>query len=167
MITLETLASLLRYPDAGYAQRLAASASGDVAPLRAFAAAVGDLPLAVLQERYVDTFDLDPACAPELGWHLFGERYERGEWLAGLRDDLRRVGLDEGAELPDHLVNVLRLLGREDAPRAAELAAFIAPALDALHAELERRASPYRHLLSAARVVLAVEPIEAGGGNRD
>jgi nitrate reductase delta subunit len=166
MIALDRLASLFRYPDAGFAARLA-SASDDPEPVRAFAAAVADLPLAVLQERFVETFDLDPACAPELGWHLFGERYERGEWLAGLRDDLRRVGLLEGAELPDHLVNVLRLLGRADPPRAAELAAFIAPALETLHGGLRRRESPYAHLLAAARLALAVEPVAAGGGNRD
>ena len=49
-----------------------------------------------MQELFTRTFDINPACASR-GGHLFGEEY-RG----ALRPDaeLRRLGLEESAELP-------------------------------------------------------------------
>lgn len=163
MTQLDRLASLFTYPDDGYAERAGESARLlRSASLRAFADAVADMPVANLQEQFVETFDLDPGCAPDLGWHLFGERYERGEWLAGLRADLRRVGLQPSTELPDHLTNVLRLLAHDEPARAQELAQFVAPAFETLHAGLERRESPFRHALTAVREIVA-----ASGGTGD
>ena len=75
------------------------------------------------QELYVQTFEFNPACTLELGWHLFGENYERGEFLVRMRDLLRRHGIAESTELPDHLTHVLALVGRLDHEEAAELAA--------------------------------------------
>jgi nitrate reductase molybdenum cofactor assembly chaperone NarJ/NarW len=164
VIALDRIAPLFAYPGDGYAAGVAESArDADLPPLRAFASAVTALPTVQLQEQFVETFDLDPDCALDLGWHLFGERYERGEWLASLRGDLRRVGLEPSAELPDHLTNVLLLLAREDPARAADLAARVRPALDRLQAALMRRNSPYQHALSAARQVLdASRPAHEG-----
>lgn len=167
MTTLDRLAPLFAYPDDGYAEIARESARRlGLAPVRAFADAVTAMPPAELQERFVETFDLDADCAPDLGWHLFGERYERGEWLAGLRADLRRLGLEASAELPDHLTNVLRILARDEPKQAEALARFVAPALDSLHAALERRQSPYRHALAAVRqIVAASAPSRSGGGD--
>src|SRR6266568_3182701 len=73
-VTYQELADLLRYPED---------------PAR--------------QELYVQTFEFNPACTLELGWHLFGENYERGEFLVRMREQLRRHGIAESNELPDHL----------------------------------------------------------------
>jgi nitrate reductase delta subunit len=153
---LDRIAALFAYPDAGYAARAAESARHlDLEPIRVFAEAIASTPTAELQERFVEAFDLDPDCAPELGWHLFGERYERGEWLADLRTSQRRLGLEASTELPDHLTNVLRMLAREEPSRADALARTIAPAIDQLYAALARRDSPYRHVVTAVRDLTA------------
>lgn len=166
MTRLEQIAPLFRYPDAEYAARAAASAAAlKLDALVAFAGIVVAMPRPHLQECYVDAFDLDPACAPELGWHLFGERYERGEWLASLRRDLRRLAIDEAGELPDHVTNVLMLLARDEPSRAADLALLVAPAFDALHAALERRDSAFRYPVAAARQIVAAALVPVGQGD--
>jgi nitrate reductase assembly molybdenum cofactor insertion protein NarJ len=66
----------------------------------------------------------------EIGWHLFGENYERGEFLVRMREQLRRYGIEESSELPDHLTHLLVLIGRMEHEEAAELAGqFLLPAL--------------------------------------
>jgi nitrate reductase delta subunit len=156
MMSLDRLAPLFAYPDEGYAARAAESARLlGLEPMRAFADAVTAVPAAALQEQFVETFDLDPDCAPDLGWHLFGERYERGEWLARLRADLRRLGLQTSAELPDHLTNVLMILARDEPARADALARLVTPAFDKLQTALERRESPFRHVLTAVQAIVS------------
>jgi nitrate reductase delta subunit len=82
------------------------------------------------QELYVQTFEFNPACTLEIGWHLFGENYERGEFLVRMREQLRRYGIAESSELPDHLTHLLVLIGRMEHEEAAELAGqFLLPAL--------------------------------------
>ena len=63
-----------------------------------------------LEELYTRTFDINPVCSLEVGWHLFGEDYNRGAFLVRMRGLLREHGIEEGAELPDHLESVLRVL---------------------------------------------------------
>lgn len=163
MKRLDRIAPLFAYPDSGYAARAAESARLlDLEPIRDFAEAITDTSTAELQERFTEVFDLDPDCAPDLGWHLFGERYERGEWLADLRADQRRLGIEASAELPDHLTNILRTLARDEPSRADALARTIAPAIAQLHAALVKRDSPYRHAVTAVRQVTA-----ASKGNGD
>jgi nitrate reductase delta subunit len=83
-----------------------------------------------MQELYVQTFEFNPACTLEIGWHLFGENYERGEFLVRMREQLRRHGIAESTELPDHLTHLLPLVGRMERDEAAQLAGeFILPAL--------------------------------------
>ena len=82
------------------------------------------------QESYVQTFEFNPACTLEIGWHLFGENYERGEFLVRMREQLRRHGIAESTELPDHLTYLLPLLARMEHGEAAQLAGeFLLPAL--------------------------------------
>jgi nitrate reductase molybdenum cofactor assembly chaperone len=117
---------------------------------------LGACPLEGVQELYVRTFDLNPVCALEIGWHLFGENYERGEFLVKLRRELRRFRIPESSELPDHLTQVLPLVGRLPAPEAAAFAReFFLPVLEKIQEALERAASPYRHLAEATRRVLS------------
>jgi nitrate reductase molybdenum cofactor assembly chaperone len=83
-----------------------------------------------MQELYVQTFEFNPACTLEIGWHLFGENYERGEFLVRMREQLRQRGIAESTELPDHLTLLLPLIARMEHGEAAQLAGeFILPAL--------------------------------------
>ena len=63
-----------------------------------------------LEETYARTFDINPACALEVGWHLFGEEYARGLFLVRLRGEMREHGVEESSELPDHITHVLALI---------------------------------------------------------
>lgn len=72
------------------------------------------------EERYTGLFDLNPVCTLHVGYQLFGETYQRGEFLAHLSRELRESGVSAGQELPDHLPTVLRLLATVD-EQAAEL----------------------------------------------
>jgi len=156
---LEALAAVLSYPGDGYRRRaagcgevLAGLSDAAAAEMAAFAAAVSDLEDGELQELYTRTFDLDPAACLDLGWHLYGEAYERGRFLVRIRGLLREHGVRESGELPDHLTHVLPLLGRMDPEAASGLAReAVIPALAAMSGALEKADNPYRHVLAAVR----------------
>jgi nitrate reductase assembly molybdenum cofactor insertion protein NarJ len=109
-------------------------------------------------DRYVNAtakFDMNPASALDLGWHLFGDAPERGAFMAALRDDLERVAVRESRELPDHLTHILALLAREDEDRAVRLAHLIAPAIENVRVALAGGKSPYAHVLAAVQTLVA------------
>jgi nitrate reductase delta subunit len=154
---IDRLAGLLDYPQRGFETALADCLSSVPATdpeiggeLERFAAAVGHLSLSQLQQVYTETFDLSGSCALDIGWHLFGDRLERGGFLADLRSELRAAGIDEGEELPDYLPHVLMLIARVTPARAEELRRTIRPAVDALARALRARGSAYEHLLKSA-----------------
>ncbi len=100
------------------------------------------------QELYVQTFEFNPACTLEIGWHLFGENYERGEFLVRMREQLRRYGIAESTELPDHLTYLLDLITRMDREEAAELAGqYILPAVAKIREALKE--NPFAELIVA------------------
>lgn len=165
------LAGLLRYPEADYPQR--SEVSLRLAPvecralLEAFAQAVSQFDLRELEELFTRTFDMNPVCSLEIGWHLFGENYERGLLLVRMREELRRYGLKESSELPDHLTHVLELLGHMERERAADFtAACVLPALEKMVAALSGKGNPFEHVLLAIRATLHARfpeiPLSAG-----
>jgi nitrate reductase delta subunit len=124
----DALAELFEYPREGHAartRRIVDDVTGampelrdDLAPLAQFAEAnaLGDC-----EELYVRTFDANAERALEVGWQVFGEQYERGAFLVDLRGHMRALGVAETTELPDHLTQVLRLVGRMDDAEARTL----------------------------------------------
>jgi len=137
---MDQLVRLFQYPGDGYRELAARCAETLNAPeLHEFARLVAPLRTEELQELFIQTFDLNPDCALDIGWHIFGEQYERGEFLVKLRGEMRRFGLAESAELPDHLTHVLPLVVRMEEGEAAEfIASFLLPALDRMIAALEK-----------------------------
>jgi nitrate reductase delta subunit len=158
----DLLASLVGYPGEEYLSKavlcLEALAESDpeaAVPLGEFLEQTRSFSLEELQELYAATFDLDPACSLEVGWHLFGENYERGEFLVKMRGELRRLGVAESAELPDHLSHALAALGRMEPQEAADFAtACLFPALDKIRAALKGKSNPFENVLLAAGRVL-------------
>ena len=154
----EMLAGLLRYPTKDHTEGAArsceelAAANPDIAaPLNEFLERTRCLSLEDLQVLYTSTFDLDPICSLEVGWHLFGENYERGEFLVRMRGELRRLGVTESAELPDHLSHALEALGRMEPEEAAEFAAAcLFPALDKMTAGIKGKSNPFENVMVAA-----------------
>jgi nitrate reductase delta subunit len=137
---LDRFAPLFAYPDEGYRDRAEACARESASPgVREFAARLAPLSTGEIQERFVQAFDLNPSSTLEIGWHLFGEQYERGDFLVSLRQRLRDAAIPECGELPDHLLHVLPLvsrLAREDARAFADR--FLSPALSKIEAGLPK-----------------------------
>jgi len=154
----ELLAGLLRYPSEGYSSgavdacEILANDGPEIGLLlRDFAEQTRSLSLEDLQVLYTASFDLDPVCSLEVGWHLFGENYERGEFLVRMRCELRRLGVKESMELPDHLSHALEVLGRMESDEAADFAAAcLFPALDKMRAGIKGKSNPFENVLGAA-----------------
>ena len=92
------------------------------------------------EEMYTRLFDLHATCSLHVGYHVFGEAYQRGALLAGLVGEHRKVGVDLKTELPDYLPTVMRLWAR--LPRNEETELFhdkvIAAGLSKINSELKK-----------------------------
>ena len=114
----DSLAGLFTYPGGDHCElleechRLLAEIPDAAALVERFAERTAGLGPEGLEELYTHTFDLSPVCSLEVGWHLFGENYSRGEFLVEMRQELRRAGIEESGELPDHLSHVLGAVAR-------------------------------------------------------
>lgn len=119
---LELLADILDYPlghPGGHpgekveecASLVSAGSPEAAEHLRRFQSSVRGLPAGRLEEIYTVTFDLEASCHPYVGYHLFGESYQRSTFLVGLKERYRAWGFDAGeTELPDRLSVMLRFL---------------------------------------------------------
>lgn len=160
----ELLATLLRYPEEGYgreAERCREFFSAEYPEVGIqvgeFADRTRSLSLEDMQVLYTSTFDLNPLCSLEIGWHLFGENYERGEFLVKMRGELRRFGVAESTELPDHLTHALELLARMETPEATSFAtACLFPALDKMRTEMAGKSNPFENVLLAIERALVL-----------
>lgn len=153
--TYDLLASVLSYPDAEFDGKLERCVemmgSMDSELARRFskwADCIGGLSLEDRQEVYARTFDMSPKCTLEIGWHLFGEQYDRGTFLVWMRGQLRQFGLQESTDLPDHARHALAVLGRLE-PEAADSfgTACVLPALEIVRDGLKQLESPYELLV--------------------
>ena len=164
LAVLENVGKLLSYPGADYlaevrACRNAASAIDPEAAryLDDFCARLGGLSVEDAQELYVQTFDLNPICALEVGWQLYGDNYDRGNFLVKMCQELDRYGVPETAELPDHLGNMLPLLARMEPAEARSMSASgVIPAVKKMLAAFEGKDNPYATLLNALGRILEV-----------
>lgn len=119
-----------------------------------------------VEELFTSTFDLNPVCSLETGWHLFGEDYARGRFLVRMRGEMRRLGVVESTELPDHLTHVLPVLGRIEPERAPHFAkTFVLPVLGKMLGALENKGNAYEFVLRAITTVIEARygKLEAAG----
>ncbi len=111
-----------------------------------------------IEEMFTRTFEINPVCALEVGWHVYGEEYARGALMVRLRQELRRQGIPEISELPDHLLHVLQLLGRLETELADDLAGrYVLPALGKMIDAVDGKDCPYLGLLEMTRDVVRDE----------
>jgi len=164
----KSFASLLEYPDASWHEQLdaiwepiASECPAALAPLLEFSRDIDNLALTGLQERYTQTFDLNPVCTLDIGYHLFGENYKRGVFLANLRETERLFDLGQASQLPDYLPVLLRLLGSlEDTElRQALINDCMIPALRKMVEALGHAGSPYAGLVKSLDAVMRLEEI--------
>lgn len=153
-MSLATWGPLLAYPGGDYQARVRDCGE----PLEEFARTIEGLPVEALQELYTQTFDWNPDTTLDIGWHLFGENYDRGDFLVKLRGALRSYGIAESGELPDHLSHVLPLLDRMPEDERSEFTAkYVLPAIEKLRGGLAKAESPFLALVSAIRTQCAPE----------
>jgi len=95
-----------------------------------------------LQEIFCRSFEVQPLTSLYVGYVLFGDDYKRGEMLANLSVEHRKVGNDLANELPDYLPNVLRLIvklaEKDDIEMVEDMVVrVVAPAVKKMIAEYE------------------------------
>ena len=165
------LARLLDYPE----DREALLASYDVladhlagrglaSPAAVFRAFVEESTLAQLQEDYVANFDFNPATAPYLGHHLYGDNQKKGAYMIRVKQEyIRHDFTPQGCELPDHLAVLLGFLAHlarrsEDTVRRQFIAELVLPGLDKLVAACAPRGlSPWLTLVEAAGLLCSAD----------
>jgi nitrate reductase delta subunit len=153
---------VLRYPADGYAADLQSFAAlcrtlacPSAAAVEHFSNRAASTTVGAMQELFTQSFDLTPDCALDVGWHLYGEEYERGAFLVRMRDQLRAHGIDEGGELPDNLASLLALVVVAPDDTRALVRDALLPAVSKMLAGLEKTASPFHPVIDALRGLLA------------
>lgn len=178
---LESAAGLFAYPSSEYValaeeccgvleRELTDEANEDIrAKVRKFRTVLNFLSVNELEEIYTRTFDLNPVCSLDIGWHLYAENYERGTFLVEMRNALKEHGLKETSELPDHLPMVFRLLARMEPGKAAALAEkSVFPALRKMVQGFPDSRNPYASLIGILEPVLFTTlRLESGGPPHD
>lgn len=123
--------------------------------MEAFLAEIEILELGEWEELHTATLDLSPKFVPYIGHVAWGENYRRGEFMADLKRDMERCGVDPLGELPDHIEPVLRYLASTRAP-LDDLLGVLADSVSTMREVLVKAdaKNPYRHLLSATSGVI-------------
>lgn len=123
----DSFAALLEYPSSDFrdeTQRcleLMKSIHPEAADVfEKFATAVEQNSLQRMQELFTTTFDMQPVCYPYVGFHLYGESYKRGAFMAQLNEAYHGIGYSAEQELPDNLAVILRFIGFDSENRYSE-----------------------------------------------
>jgi len=160
------VADLLEYPPPAWddaVRRCRAALSGTFpevdGPLERFEQKMVAMPHAEREELYVHTFELNPPCTLEVGYHVFGETYKRGTFLAHLRREEDRYGLELNQQLPDFLPVLLRLLGIIDdlELRDSLIGTCIIPAIETIVGAMKDKDNPYGDLLTSLLAALRAD----------
>jgi nitrate reductase molybdenum cofactor assembly chaperone len=107
------------------------------------------------EELYTRTFDINPVASLEIGWHLYGEQYERGAFLVTMRELLRENAIPESTELPDHFSYILLLIERMEHDEATEFVnQYVFPFLEKIRVGFSEEQNPYTYLFNAIEIVL-------------
>lgn len=163
----QLMADALGYPTPELSARLSSGLSAITDPgarktLTKFVQATQNISLGAWEELYTRTFDLNPAVAPYLGYHIWGDGYPRGNFMAVLNRAYRAHVMEDEGELPDHLSLVLRYLGT-GAPPPPELGEVFAPATQKMLAVLSKsdKDNLYVALLEAICQTVVIQAPEA------
>jgi len=170
MTEFEAVAAALQYPGPGRLDELErtweALPGGQVRRrLLKFLAEIEKLSTAGWEELHTRTLDLAPIFAPYVGFVIWGENYQRGEFMAAVKVAQDDAGIDRRGELPDHLDPVLRYLAATDQPWPGLVDVF-ARAVSKMTKTLKEAEAdnPYRYVLAAAAEAGERLEVPVGGG---
>ena len=106
--------------------------------------------LEVLQNDYVDTFDMTKTHALHLSYWTDGDTRRRGEVLGYFKQKYRDTGflVATGGELPDHLTIVLEYAAVADPVQGSELLQEYRASIELLRISLEEDDSPYADVIN-------------------
>ncbi|MBI2996594.1 MAG: molecular chaperone TorD family protein [Candidatus Melainabacteria bacterium] len=164
-----SLAELLEYPQDGFCNLLNSCETmlnnfdNEVKEIKnlfnKFSSFVKENSKEKLQELYVKTFELNPACTPYIGVHIFGEDgYKRGTLMTRLKQAYKENNLNNNSELPDHISQILKLassLNDKDKYNTLLAECVIHP-INLMLKELENKnnnSNPYKYLLTAIKKI--------------
>jgi nitrate reductase molybdenum cofactor assembly chaperone NarJ/NarW len=129
--------------------------------MRQFQTEQAKMTLGELEELYTSTFELQPDCTPNLGFHLFGNDARRNMFMAQLKQRMEAHHVALGSELPDHLSLILRLLAREgsEEERSVLIEDCLVPAASRMVDGLGQHAqsNAYEYALRALLIILRKE----------
>lgn len=161
--TLHVFADLLSYPTGDYKRRaedlfrerhVAGEKSESLKQYQEF---LSKTELGGVEELFTRTFDMNKNTCLEIGWHLYGEDYKRGEFLVRMRQALAEYDIPESVELPDHISHCLKLVAVLDREEATIFVArFLRPALDVILDNFEA-GNPFKSLLRTLQLYLDEE----------
>lgn len=153
---------LVSYPEIGIEKDTEAlvqalsEVKDDADKLKHFSEFICNTQHADIEELFTRTFDLNPSCCLEVGWHLYGEDYGRGEFLVRMRQSLAEENLPETGELPDHLSHCLLFLTRLESEDAHEFTkSYLLPAIAKILVGFgTKESNPYQNLIEVLQAVL-------------
>jgi nitrate reductase molybdenum cofactor assembly chaperone NarJ/NarW len=155
MDNLPLFARAFQYPfpgqiDALYTETQAMLNAPGGQALAKFAEKLKALSLSEQEELYTRTLDLSPLSAPYVGYHIWGESYKRGEFMAALNKEMKVYEIDLEGELPDHLLPILRYLNATPSP-IPELINILDQSLSSMIKSLKKSEddNPYLYLFEA------------------
>ncbi|MCH8285868.1 nitrate reductase molybdenum cofactor assembly chaperone [candidate division KSB1 bacterium] len=159
----EHLSALLEYPQddifeniSGCLNSLQSLYPEAKSQLESFSKSARSTNLFSLQALYNFSFDINPVCTLDIGYHVFGESYKRGSFLVGMKKMLKEQGIETKDELPDYLPNILRLLAgiskNDDSVSLATL--IVAPALARMKKSFKENNNCYGAVVRAVDCVI-------------
>ena len=81
---------------------------------------------------------MNPSHCLDIGWHLFGEDYKRGEYLVTMRNLMRTFNVEDTNELPDHIFHVLQVINKMgNDENELFLNEFLNPALNTIYKNMD------------------------------
>lgn len=174
-LLFNSLAKLLTYPQEEYSvycrtalnetERLSNSSSekkeilsNAFANLEIFTSQIAVKSQSQREELFTQSFDINPIGNLEVGWHLYGEQYERGAFLVECRNLLREYRIEESVELPDHLSHLLLLVGEMDLEKGNNFTEKnILPAMEKILLKFQTEENPFKHLLLSIKEILIAQ----------
>ena len=158
---LTAYGKILKYPDNQYSEQVqewVESLEGYPeirSHVRPFVQHAENASLGKLEELFVKTFEMNKKRPLEIGWHLYGEEYKRGQFLVKMRDLLREHGIKENGELPDHLTYCLTVLPKLDsADTETFVRKYMHPAIDSIIEGFGKEDNPYLGVVESLSMLL-------------